>query len=175
MTQYGDPEAIGRLVVLQFKVSPLLRDGTLFITKASTGPARRPSDLGSRRYFHPRLDPRPLHPHIPDKIFPHDLLCGPWDQRSVRRRHHPRRMSHLPAHLFQLESLNSRWPLRRSKIAGSIHWDLQFARGRDRGSAADARAMGFANGCGQEVDVERHVWFGHHVCPTSLRPPRTIP
>lgn len=147
-TQYGSPEAIGKLVVLQFKVFPLLRDGNPIAAKASTGSDRRPSHLGGRCDLHTRFGPRPLHSHIPHEIFPHDLLCGTWDERGIWRSHHPWRMSNLPATLVQLGSLNTRWLLWRSKIAGSLHWHLQSHHGRDCGGAAHARAMGFANGHG---------------------------
>lgn len=50
VTQYGSPEAIGKLVVLQFKVFASLHDGHQVGANASTGSARRPSHLGSRRY-----------------------------------------------------------------------------------------------------------------------------
>ena len=147
-TQYGSPEAIGKLVELQFKVLPRLRDSNLIAAKASTGSARRPNYLGSRSYLHPRVSPRPLHSHIPEKIFPHGLLCGTWHECGIWRSHHPRRMSNLPANIFQLASLNTRWPLWRSKIAGSVHWHLQSVNGRDCGGTAHACAMGFANGYG---------------------------
>lgn len=77
-------------------------------------------------------------------------------------------MSNLPANLIQLGSLNTGWPLWKSKVAGSIHWKLQSANGRSRRGAADARAMGITNGCGEKGHIERHVWFGHHVCPFSF-------
>lgn len=114
-------------------------------------------------YLNPRLCPRPLHSHIQDKIFPHDLLRCPYHERSIWCRHYPRRMLNLPANRIQLESLDTRWLLWRSKIAGSIHWHCQSADGRDCSSAADARAVGFTNGCGEEIYIERHVWFGRHV------------
>ena len=155
---------------------PLLHDGDLVVAKSSAGSARRPSHLGSRHYLHPRLGPRPLHSHIPHKIFTHELLRGPWHQRSIRRCHYPRSMSNLPAYFIPLGSLNTRRQLWRSKTAGSIHWHFQSSHGRDCGNTADARAMGPAHGCGEKIYLERHVWFGHHVCPfpsSSLQFPCT--
>lgn len=148
VTQYGSPEAIGKLVVLQFKANASLRDGSQVVANASIGSVGRPSHLGSCRYLHPRLGPRPLYSNISNQIFPHDLLCGPWHQRSIWRCHYSRRMSDLPTDFIQLGPLDTRWPLWISKIAGSFHWHIQSAHGRDCGRFADARAMGFANGCG---------------------------
>ena len=154
--------------MLQFKVWSLLHGGRLVVAKASTGSAGWPSHLGSRRHLHPRLGSRSLHSHIPDKIFPHDLLCGPRHQHSIRRCHHPWCNSDLPTSFIQLEPLNTRWLLWRSKIAGSIYWHFQPTDGRDCGGAADACAMGFADGYAKEGGLERHVWFGNHVCPFSI-------
>ena len=126
-TQFGDPEAVGRLVNLQFKVLALLHDGDLVIADASNGSACGPNHLGSRRYLHSRLRPRPLCSHIQDKIFPHDLLCSPWHQHIIRRCHHFRRMSYLQPDFFPVGSIGTRWPLWRSKIVGSFHWRLQSA------------------------------------------------
>lgn len=66
VTQYGSPEAIGDLVVAQSKVLPFLDDDKTVSANAPRGSDRRPGHLGSRRYFYPRLDARPLHPDIPD-------------------------------------------------------------------------------------------------------------
>lgn len=167
-TQYGSPEAIGRLVVLQFKVLSLLHDGRLVLAKSLTGAAGWHSPLGSRRHLHSRRGPRSLHSHISDKIFPHDLLRGPQHQRSIRSRYYPGRNSELPANCIQLEPLNTRWLLWRSEIAGSIHWRFQSANGRDCGRAPVTRPMGSANGQGKKIRSERNFWFGHHVCPFSV-------
>ena len=64
----------------------LMLDDKSVVAKASTGSPCRPSHMGSRSNLCPRLGSRPLHPHIPDKIFPHDMLCGPWHQRRIRCR-----------------------------------------------------------------------------------------
>ena len=168
MTQFGSPEAIGKLVVLQSKVLSLLHEDSAVIAKAPTGFAGRRSHLGSRRHLHSRLGSHSLHPHIPDQIFPHNLLCGPRHQRSLRSLDHHRRIVNLPPNFIQLGSFNTRWPLWRSKIAGSMDRHFQSADGRDCGSAADARAMGFANGYAKKSGFERHVWIGHCVCPFSV-------
>lgn len=47
VTQIGNPEAIANLVVLQFKVLPLLHNGILLFANASTGSTRRANYLGS--------------------------------------------------------------------------------------------------------------------------------
>ena len=122
VTQYGSPRAIGRLVELQTKVVPLLFDCDRIVADELTGYACRPSHLGCHRYLHPRLGPSSLHSHILQEIFSHDMLCSPWRQRCILRRHHLRRISGLPTNLIQLGSLNTRWPLWKSSIAGPIHW-----------------------------------------------------
>ena len=168
VTQFGSPEAIGNLVVLQSKVLSLLHDDISIIAKTSTGSHGRRSHLGSRRHLHSRLGSHSLHSHIPDEIFPHNLLCGPRHQRSIRSRHHHRFIVKLPPNFIQLGPFNTRWLLWRSKIAGPIHWDFQFADGRDCGNTADAHVMGLANGYAKKGGSERHVWFGHRVGPLSV-------
>lgn len=167
-TQFGSPEAIGKLVVLQSKVFSLLHDDSSVIVKTSTGSSGWRSHLGSRCHFHSRLGPHSLHSHISDKIFPHDLLCGPRYQRSIRSLDHHRRIVNLPPNIIQLGPFKTGWLLWRSKIAGSVHRDFQSADGRDCGCAADARAMGFANGHAKETRINRHVWIRHCVCLFSV-------
>ena len=168
VTQYGSTEAVGDLVRLQSIVWPYLQHGNRVFVNRSTGSARRRGHLGCCCYHYPRFGHRPLHPHIPDQVFPLGLLCCPCYQRSVRCRHHPRRMPYLPTSCIQLGPFYSGWPLRKSEIAGLIHRDIQPADGCDRGRAADARALGFANGCGQKDSLEHDVWVRCDVgIPTS--------
>lgn len=112
-----------------------------------TGPPCGPNYLGCRRLFHTRLHPRTLHSHFSHQTLSPSLLRHPRRQCCLLLLHCHYSLPYMPPYILPVGPSDTWWDVWGPEELGSIYWNIQSAYGCDGRRAADAGAVGIADGC----------------------------